>query len=133
MEEENKFTEKTFENFKEDKKEKAVAETMLGDEERKIVEKIFDEAKMPTVLKDDDVVCGEGELDIRKLSAKNRDQMFYRAEMLNLVYFRRIADGLVDIIRLLMTQLRLQGVSNISEELDKTILSLADEINRKVN
>ena len=133
MEEENKFTPEVLENFKEEKKEKAIAQTKLDDEEREIVEKIFEEAKMPVDLKDNDIECGEGELDIRNLSAKNRDQMNFRAEMLNVVYLRRIVDGLTDIIRLLMTNLRLSGVKSINEELDKTIAELAKELERKVN
>ena len=130
---EKEFNEQVLKNFKAEKKEKAVASTKLTPNEKKIVEKIFTEAKMPTVLKDGDIVCGEGELDIRNLSAKNRDQMSYRAQMLNLVYLRRMVDGLTDIIRLLMTQLRLNGVENISQALEETIEKLAQEVERKVN
>lgn len=130
---ENEFNEKVLENFKEEKKEKDLANSTLTKEEEEIVAKIFEEAKMPTVLKDGDIVCGAGELDIRNLSAKSRDQMIYRAQMLNIVYLRRLVDGMTDIIRILMTQMRLSGVKDISATIDETIEALNKEIERKVN
>ena len=125
---EEKFSEKTLENFVKEKEEKAVEGTELSPEERLIVEKIYEEAKMPTVLHDDKIVCGEGELDIRNLTRKNRDQLFYRVEMLNLVYLRRLHDSLTDILRLLIVMLRNQGVENISEALSDAIESLTKEM-----
>ena len=127
---EEKFTEATLEKFKEEKKDKAIKETKISEAEQKIVEKIFEEAKMPTVLKDEDIQCGEGELDIRNLSAKNKAQMSYRAEMLTLVYMRRMVDGLTDIMRLLMCALKKLGVENITEAIDEVMSELAREVER---
>lgn len=125
---ENEFNEQTLENFRKEKEEKAVAETEISEEERLIIEKIYEEAKMPTVLRDEKIVCGEGELDIRNLNRKNRDQLFYRVEMLNLVYLRRLTDSLTDIMRLIIVMLRNQGVNNISEALSEAIEGLTKEM-----
>jgi len=127
---EEKFTEATLKQFKEEKKAKAIKETEISEAEKKVVEKIFKEAKMPTILYDGDVKCGEGELDIRNLSAKNRAQMSYRAEMLTLVYMRRMVDGLTDIMRILMCVLKKLGVDNINEAIDEVMTELAREVER---
>ena len=127
---EEKFTEATLEQFKEEKKAKAIKENEISEAEKKVVEKIFKEAKMPTILYDGDVKCGEGELDIRNLSAKNRAQMSYRAEMLTLVYMRRMVDGLTDIMRILTCVLKKLGVDNINEAIDEVMTELAREVER---
>ena len=127
---EEKFTEATLKQFKEEKKDKAVKETEISEAEKKVVEKIFKEARMPTILYDGDVKCGEGELDIRNLSAKNRAQMSYRAEMLALVYMRRMVDGLTDVMRILMCVLKKLGVDNINEAIDEVMTELAREVER---
>lgn len=129
---ENEFSEKVLENFIKDKEEKAVAETELSEEERVIVEKIYEEAKMPTVLHDDKIVCGEGELDIRKLSKTNKDQLFYRVQMLNLVYLRRLNDAMTDLTRLLIVLLRHNGIENISDALTDALENLAKEVQGEI-
>lgn len=127
---EEKFTEATLAKFKEEKKAKAIKETEISEAEKKVVEKIFKEARMPTVLYDEEIKCGEGELDIRNLSAKNRAQMSYRAEMLTLVYMRRMVDGLTDVMRILMCVLKKLGVDNINEAIDEVMTELAREVER---
>ena len=127
---EEKFTEATLKQFKEEKNDKAVKDTEISEAEKKVVEKIFKEARMPTILYDGDVKCGEGELDIRNLSAKNKAQMSYRAEMLTLVYMRRMVDGMTDIKRILMCVLKKLGVDNINEAIDEVMTELAREVER---
>jgi len=121
-----KYTTEVYENFKEEKKEKALEE--LSPEEKEIVEKIYNEAHQPTELKDGDVVCGEGELDLRQLSQENRDQMIFRTMVNNMVSLRRLNDGLTDVTRLLMVLLRKMGVKNITQAIEDTCEQLAKEI-----
>lgn len=133
MSENKKFTQKVYEEFKEEKKEKAIENNNLSESEKKVIEKIFKEAKMPVELKDEDIVCGEGELDIRKLSDENKWQMLYRAQMLNIVYQRRIADGLTDLIRFMAVICRRLGVDRINEAIDEAMAQMAKELQGKVN
>ena len=121
-----KYTTEVYENFKEEKKAKALEE--LSPEEKEVVGKIFEEAHQPTELQDGDIVCGEGELDIRKLSQENRDQMIFRVMVNNMVSLRRLNDALTDTTRLLMVLLRKLGVKNITKAIDETVEALAKEI-----
>ena len=124
----NETSEKTLENFKEEKKEKFLGDVTPNEEEKELAKKIFEEARMPLELKDDDVKCGEGELDIRKLSQKNRDQMIYRALMLNLVYLRQMCQNQTDSFRLQAAELRALGVKNITSAIEETIKQMAKEL-----
>lgn len=128
-----KFEEKHYEQFKADKEAKDRAQVEISEEEKRIIEKIYAEAKMPTVMKDDDVQCGEGELDIRKLNRPNRDQMQFRAETLTLVYLRHLVSGIMDIEKLLMLNLKKQGVSDIGKALDELNEDLLNELKLKRN
>lgn len=130
---EERITEEHLERFKEENKREVVGKSELTEREREIVEKIYEEAKMPVEMTDADFKCGERELDIRGLSRKNRDQMLYRASMLSVAYLRRVNDSLIDIIRLLMVELRTQGVQNIAQKIDETIESLSGELGGKAD
>lgn len=121
-----KHTNEVYENFKEEKKAKALDE--LSPEEKEVVGKIFEEAHQPTELEDGDIVCGEGELDIRKLSQENRDQMIFRVMVNNMVSLRRLNDALTDVTRLLMVLLHKMGVKNVTKAIEETCEALAKEI-----
>ena len=116
--------------FKEAKEAKDAAKGSLTDEEKELYRKMLEAAKMPTVLKDSQVVCGPGELDIRKLNRANRDQMIYRALMLDLVNLKAAVDGLTDIMRLMMVMLKKQGVGNISEAIEEAMNEVIKEAKR---
>ena len=126
-----KLTEKTLENFKEEKKDKVLGENTFTEEEIEIARKIYEEAKMPVELKDEDIVCGQGELDIRKLSDENKMQMLYRSSMLQIVYLRQVNSGLVDIMRLLIVLLKHQGVENVTKALEDCIEEMGKEIGKE--
>lgn len=124
----NETSEKTLENFKEEKKEKFLGEATPNEDEKELAKKIFEEARMPLELKDDEVKCGEGEIDIRGLSRKNRDQMIYRVLMLNLVYLRQLCQNQTDLFRLQAAELRALGVKNITSAIEEAIAQMAKEI-----
>lgn len=124
----NETSEKTLENFKEEKKEKFLGEATPNEDEKELARKIFEEARMPLELKDDEVKCGEGEIDIRGLSRKNRDQMIYRVLMLNLVYLRQLCQNQTDLFRLQAAELRALGVKNITSAIEEAIAQMAKEI-----
>lgn len=128
-----KFEEKHYEQFKADKEAKDRAQVEISEEEKRIIEKIYAEAKMPTVMKDDEVQCGEGELDIRKLSRPNRDQMQFRAETLSLVYLRHMVSGLMDTEKLMMLILKKLGVTDINKALDELSEELLNDLKLKRN
>ena len=128
-----KITEKHLSQFKTERRENKVRESGLTEEEKKIVEKIYKEAKMPVVMRDKEFKCGEGELDIRKLSPDNREQMIYRALMLDVAYQRRLCDSITDLTRLLIVLLRKNGVENIAQEIDEAIVALSKEVGKGVN
>lgn len=124
----NETSEKTLENFKEEKKEKFLGEATPNEDEKELARKIFEEARMPLELKDDEVKCGEGEIDIRGLSRKNRDQMIYRVLMLNLVYLRQLCQNQTDLFRLQAAELRALGVKNITSAIEEAIAQMAKEL-----
>lgn len=124
----NETSEKTLENFKEEKKEKFLGEATPNEDEKELAKKIFEEARMPLELKDDDVKCGEGEIDIRNLSKANRDQMIYRVLMLNLVYLRQLCQNQTDSFRLQAAGLRALGVKNITSAIEEAISQMAKEL-----
>ena len=124
----NETSEKTLENFKEEKKEKFLGDATPNEDEKELAKKIFEEARMPLELKDDEVKCGEGEIDIRGLSRKNRDQMIYRVLMLNLVYLRQLCQNQTDLFRLQAAELRALGVKNITSAIEEAIAQMAKEI-----
>lgn len=124
----NEHSEKTLENFKEEKKEKFLGEATPNEDEKELARKIFEEARMPLELKDDDVKCGEGEIDIRNLSRANRDQMIYRVLMLNLVYLRQMCQNQTDLFRLQAAELRALGVKNITAAIEEAIAQMAKEL-----
>lgn len=121
------YNEKVLDNFKKEKREADIARGKLSEDEKEVVRKIYAEANMPTVLKNKEIKCGKGELDIRKLNEDNRDQMFYRAEMLSVSYLKKILDGQTDLMRLLCVLLMKMGVENITEAIEDTI----DKLNKE--
>lgn len=125
MEEMNKAT---VDAFKEEKKEAMMGEYSPNPEEIEAAKQIYAEAQMPLELKDGDVVCGKGEIDIRELSRKDRDQMIYRALMLTVVYLRQVVQGQTDAVRMDASILRALGVKGIAKHLEETVEAMAAEL-----
>ena len=99
-------------------------EVKITKEQSKKLEEMLEQMKMPIVLDDKEFAMGEKEIDIRKLSARNREQMFFRQNMLTNVYLRDIAVSLVDTQRLLMLVLTKMGVKDIGKELNELLEKL---------
>ena len=131
-----KLQEKHIDQFKQEKKEKVLKETQLDENEKKILDKIYEEAKRPVVLQDGEVQCGPNEIDIRELSRSNKDQMEYRVQVMNMVYLRRMNDTLNDVANLIMTLLHKLGVENLAKEMEDALTGFMEKSglgNRKVN
>ena len=110
--------------LKESAKKIAMKEFDLKEEDALLLEQAMKEARMPVSLTDKDFKCGEGELDIRKLSPENINQMMFRMATLNVVYGRQLAQSLVDIMRLLMLILKKLGYEDIIKATDELLEEL---------
>ena len=62
---------------------------------------------MPIDFKDEDVVLGAGEVDIRKLSKDNLNQMLFRLLAVQTSQTRQLTQVVIDMERLLMLLLLL--------------------------
>lgn len=85
------------------------------------------EAKMPIEFHDDDLGFGEGEYDVREISAKTKKQLDYRFSCMEVNLLRDISQSMVDAQRLLMLVLKKMGVDDIQDALTE----LLDELGRK--
>lgn len=116
-----KFTEKDVEKVKEAIAEEVINHSGISKEESEAYNKILEAATMPVELLDSLFKLGDQELDIRKLCKKNKDQMFFRQQTLEIVYLKAISQSLVDVIRLLMIIADKLGVENIIQATDDII------------
>ena len=91
----------------------------IKEEEAGLFEKMLEEATMPVVLDDDEFKLGPSELDIRGLSKRNTNQMFFRTLVLQNVYLKQLLTASLDQIRLLMVICDKLGVVNISKATDE--------------
>lgn len=111
-------------------------ETELTKEQEEALIKAMEEAKMPILMTDKDFTLGERELDIRKLSKANKDQMMFRMCCHAITYTRAMQQDLIDIMKLLMLVLKKMGVDNIIEATDKLEDELMEDLkgaNQKKN
>ena len=90
-------------------------------------------AKMPVVIKDKDIKLGDGEVDFRELSDVNTRQMLFRYLTLNNVYLKDIRDSLIDLQKLVMIELKNQGVTDIIKATDELIEELRKQTENKLN
>ena len=116
--------------IKEQIKEQKIGATELTSKEEETIKTIFELAKQPVIMSDSDFKCGEGELDIRNLNAKNLRQMQFRADMLEVAYLKNICDNQTDIIRLLLVIAKKMGVSNVADAISDVITELHDKLNK---
>lgn len=89
-------------------------------------------AKMPIKFKDDDLGFGEGEYDVREISAKTKRQLDYRFDCMEVNLLRDTAQSLRDMQRLMLLMLKKMGVDDVQEELDNLLIEL-DEKYRHTN
>jgi len=116
--------------IKEEIKERKIGATELTSKEEETIKTIFELAKQPVIMSDSDFKCGEGELDIRNLNAKNLRQMQFRADMLEVAYLKNICDNQTDIIRLLLVIAKKMGVANVADAISDVITELHDKLNK---
>ena len=121
--------EKAVEATKEELVEKAAKDLKPTDEEQEMIEKAIKEANGPIVLRDDKIVLNDQEIDIRKLSKANKDQITFRLLCQQLGYDRFMNQTMTDIMRLLMVIIKLlKPGCNISEEIDGVMDQLTQEV-----
>ena len=123
--------EKEIEEFREARAKDSLLDSQLDEKQRKLLEDISNEARMPIKLKDGDIELGEGELDIRELSKKSKEQLFFRQLILNNVYLRQVVQSQVDLLRLVMIILKKLGVEDIIQATDDLQTELAESINNE--
>lgn len=89
---------------------------------------------MPVKFTDKDFELGPQELDIRKLSNENKEQVLFRLLSVQMSQTRALTQILIDIERLLMVLLTKNGVSaeNISKEITTLIDKLAKESEKNI-
>ena len=127
------LTKKEKEQAKSVLKEKALQESGVSPEDAKKVEDMLKLAKMPVVIKDKDIKLGDGEVDFRELSDVNTRQMLFRYLTLNNVYLKDIRDSLIDLQKLVMIELKNQGVTDIIKATDELIEELRKQTENKLN
>ena len=117
---------------KEELVEKAAENLKPTDEEQNLIDEAIKEVNGPIVLKDDKVVLGQQEVDIRKLSKANKDQISFRLLSQQLAYAKFDSQTLTDIMRLLMVIIKiLKPGCNISDEIDDAMNQLSKEVFEK--
>ena len=120
--------EKEKEELREARAKDSLLDTQLDEKGKQLLEDLSREAKMPIKLKDGDIELGEGELDIRELSKKSKEQLFFRQAVLNAVYLRQVVQSQVDLLRLVMIILKKLGVEDIIQATDDLQTELAETI-----
>lgn len=99
----------------------------MTDEETELFKQLCEEAEMPVEYLDKDFKLGPQELDVRKLSKKNVIQMFFRVQVLNLVWIKNVHNTLLDLIRLNFVKLDHDGVENIVQATDDVEAKIAEQ------
>lgn len=99
----------------------------LSDDEAETFKKLCEEADMPVEYLDKDFKLGNQELDIRKLSKKNFEQMLFRTQVQQIVWTKNVHNTLLDVIRLLFVLLDKLGVENIITSTDEVEAKIAEQ------
>ena len=121
--------EKEIEELREARAKDSLLDSQLDEKQKKLLEDLSREARMPIKLKDGDIELGEGELDIRELSKKSKEQLIFRQLILNNVYLRQVVQSQVDLLRLVMIILKKMGVEDIIQATDDLQTELTEQIN----
>lgn len=121
------LTEENIAKVKEAIADEVRQEAGISDEQSQEFKEMLAEATMPVEFLDKDFKLGDNELDIRKLSKKNLEQMFFRNNVLNTVELRNIRKILLDIMRLLLVLLDHQGVENIVKSTDDVVAKMSEQ------
>lgn len=131
MDEEKKqpvqVTEEDVKKVKEAIDEAVIKDHGIDEEQAKLYNEMLKEAQMPVEMKDEDFKLGVQELDIRGLSKKNREQMLFRALVLQNVYAKQLLTSLIDVTRLLMIIAEKLGIEDIIAATDDIIEKIAKQ------
>lgn len=119
--------EENLEKLKEAIANEIIEENGIKESESGLFKKMCEEASMPIEYLDKNFKLGPNELDIRGLSKRNLNQMFFRTLVLHSVYLKNITSSLLDITRLLLVLLDHQGVKDIVKSTD----DIVDKINEQ--
>lgn len=121
------LNEETVEKVKAAIAEEVIAEAGIKEKESGLFKQMCEEAAMPVEYLDKNFKLGDNELDIRSLSKRNLNQMFFRTLVLHSVYLKNITSSLLDITRLLLVKLDHDGVPDIVKATD----DIVDKINEQ--
>lgn len=121
------FTEKDLKQVQEGLKEKAQKDIQLTPDEIKKFNKVLGQFGYPVKIANEDFQLGQGEQDIRFLSAKNKDQLDFRFNMMMVSYLRETSQTMGDILRMLMVIALKMGVQNITQSLG----DMLDQLNKE--
>lgn len=127
------LNEETVAKVKEAVAEEVRQEAGISDADSELFKQMCLEADMPVEFLDKNFKLGAQELDIRSLSKRNLNQMFFRTLVLHSVYLKNITTSMVDITRLLLILLDKLGVEDIVKATDDIIEKIAqqNELNKK--
>lgn len=125
------LNEETIAKVKDAIAEEVRQEAGISDKDSDLFRQMCEEATMPVEFLDKDFKLGENELDIRSLSKRNLNQMFFRTLVLHSVYLKNITTSLVDITRLLLILLDKLGVEDIVKATDDIVEKIAEQNNLK--
>ena len=121
------ITKENVEQFRGARKKRKLEENQLTEEQVELTKEVLEIAKEPVEMSDEDFKLSEGELDIRKLSKENREQLIFRGYALQLVYLRSLVQGQTDLMRMLMVFGDKLGVDNWQQALEEVILKSQKE------
>lgn len=121
------ITKENVEQFRGARKKQKLKESELTEEQVELTKEVLEIAKEPVEMTDEDFTLSEGELDIRKLSKENREQLIFRGYALQLVYLRSLVQGQTDLMRMLMVLGDKLGVENWQQALEEVILKSQKE------
>lgn len=116
-----------IEKVKEQIANEIIDEHKLTEEQGVLFKQLCEEAEQPVQFLDKDFKLGPQELDIRKLSKKNLEQMFFRTQVQQITWLKNVHNTMLDVIRLLFVLLDHLGVENIAEATDAIESKLAEQ------
>lgn len=119
----------TINAIKKEAKRQATERVSMTKEEIELNKECFEAASMPIDLKDEDVVLGNGEVDIRNLNDKNYKQMLFRLLAIQTSQTRQLTQVVIDMERLLMILLGQMGVK--PEEISTRINTLIEKLTKE--
>lgn len=114
-----------------EKTKEAQEAIQLTEEEQKLLEEAQKEMDNPIALTDKEFVMASREIDIRKLSKTNKDQVYFRLYCQMVAYLRALNQSMVDLTKLSMLILKKLGVEDIINATDDLDDQIKEELIKK--